>query len=226
LIAGDLYSDTHGISGAVVVFGDHGRTLPALPGGDGFTATRRINEWGLVAGTSSSANGLRGVIWTLTGVHDLGTLPGADQTSAEDVNDFGAVAMGLRYPTPSGGYYYRGAVWRGGNITELPLLHTGDYVDTYAGGMNNRGQIAGGTYVTTIVDPTTATAEQYAVVWQNGQAYDVNDLIRPNDPLRPYVTIVWCQDINNNGQILAAGRDSRATSGSGLYLLTPVGHSH
>ncbi len=221
-IAGDLYSDVYGISGGIVVFGDQGRTLPALAGGDGYTLAARINECGVVAGTSSSAKGLRGVIWTPTGVHDLGTLPGADQVGAGEINDLGAVAMGLRYPTSTGGYRYRGAVWQGGHITELPLLHTSNCVDTYATGINNRGQVAGGTYVTTLVDPTTVTAEQYAVVWQNGRAFDVNDLICSEDPLKPYVTFVWCQDINNNGQILAQGRDSRAEGGFGLYLLTPV----
>ena len=213
VIAGDLFSDTFGISGGVAVLGDHGTTLPALPGGSGFTFAGRINEWGVIAGTSDSANGFRGVVWTLTGVHDLGTLPGVTQVQAGDINDLGAVAMELRYPE-----YIRGGVWRNGHITELPLLYTGTTVSTYASGINNRGQMAGGT--------SGATLDQFAVVWDDGTAYDVNDLIRPNDPLKAYVTFFGCQDINNNGQILAQGRDSRAPNRLAIYLLTPVRGGH
>jgi uncharacterized membrane protein len=222
VIAGNLFSNTFGISGAVVVFGDHGRKLPALPGGNGFSAASRINELGVIAGTSSSANGLRGVIWTRSGVHDLGTLPGASQVSAGDLNDFGSVTLGLRYGNDTQGYYYRGGVWRNGQISELPLLYTGDVVDTYANGINNRSQVAGGTNVTRITSPGTATFDQYAVVWEGGTAYDVNDLIRADDPLRAFVTFSACQDINNSGQILAMGRDSRAPNALAIYLLTPV----
>jgi uncharacterized membrane protein len=224
VIAGNLFSDAFGISRAIVVFRDQGRELPALPGGNGFTAAGRINESGVIVGTGSSANGLRGVIWSHTGVHDLGTLPGASQVTAGDINDLGAVTLGLRYGTDAAGFHYRGAVWRDGHITELPLLYTGDFVDTTASGINNRGQVAGNTNITRITGPGTATLDQYAVIWDEGTAYDVNDLIGSNDPLKTYVTLIACQDINNRGDILALGRDSRAPNGAGIYLLTREHH--
>ena len=50
---------------------------------------------------------------------------------------------------------------------------------------------------------------------------DLNALIDPADPLQPFVTLVEGVDINDLGQILANGFDSR-TGESHAYLLTPV----
>jgi hypothetical protein len=47
---------------------------------------------------------------------------------------------------------------------------------------------------------------------------DVNELIDPADPLKPYVTLTRGDFINDRGDILAYGNDSR-TGESGFYLL-------
>jgi hypothetical protein len=64
-----------------------------------------------------------------------------------------------------------------------------------------------------------------AILWQFGRPHDLNQLIRKGDPLQPYVTLQWATRINDWGQILAAGIDSRYPYGNlqwFWYLLTPV----
>jgi hypothetical protein len=70
------------------------------------------------------------------------------------------------------------------------------------------------------------SVEEIPTVWRNGQAADLNTLICSGDPLQPYVRLAPTQQgaaallINNRGQILATGYDSRSPWGS-YFLLTP-----
>ena len=50
---------------------------------------------------------------------------------------------------------------------------------------------------------------------------DLNALIDPADPLQPFVTLVDGVDINDRGQILANGFDSR-TGEVHAYVVSPV----
>ena len=55
--------------------------------------------------------------------------------------------------------------------------------------------------------------------------YDLHDLIRADDPLRPFVTLGPPIVINNRGQILVTGKDSRiGPFGQIPYRLVPSGH--
>jgi hypothetical protein len=65
-----------------------------------------------------------------------------------------------------------------------------------------------------------AASNGYAVLWQDAIPYNLNDFIRNNDPNKPYVTLSFAFRINNSGQILVAGSDSR-TGAFGYFLLTP-----
>jgi hypothetical protein len=51
---------------------------------------------------------------------------------------------------------------------------------------------------------------------------DLNELIDPGDPLQPYIELTIAYDINNDGAIVAVGRNS-LTGRSNGFLLTPVG---
>jgi PEP-CTERM motif len=52
---------------------------------------------------------------------------------------------------------------------------------------------------------------------------DLNDLIDPADPLRPYVNLFEGADINDRGQILAHGFDSRIPGFHfHAYLASPI----
>jgi hypothetical protein len=68
-------------------------------------------------------------------------------------------------------------------------------------------------------------------IWEEGTLYPLNALIDPSDPLKPYLQIRTPLSINDQGQILAVGYDTRVLGnacpfpsencGTGLYLLTP-----
>lgn len=66
----------------------------------------------------------------------------------------------------------------------------------------------------------TANQQGHAFLWRNdGRGMrDLNSLIDPADPLEPYVVLVSAEKINDAGDILAYGYDTRG-GGSGTYFL-------
>ena len=68
---------------------------------------------------------------------------------------------------------------------------------------------------------TAGDADMHAFLWIDGSLHDLNDLVDPADPLKPFVTLRSAGDINDRGQILADGSDNRST-GRRVYILTPV----
>ena len=59
-----------------------------------------------------------------------------------------------------------------------------------------------------------------AVIWQHGVLKQL--MMRANDPSAGYVTLGEATGINERGQIIAWGFDSRLGGGLRAYLLTPV----
>lgn len=60
-------------------------------------------------------------------------------------------------------------------------------------------------------------------VWDGTRGQDLGTLISRQDPVQPFVHLHGAMLINNRGQIVARGVDSRRTDGrTGWYLLTPV----
>ena len=51
---------------------------------------------------------------------------------------------------------------------------------------------------------------------------DLNALIYPADPLQSFVTLYEGIDINDLGQILTTGADSRVLQDAHAYLLSPI----
>jgi hypothetical protein len=62
----------------------------------------------------------------------------------------------------------------------------------------------------------------FPVVWMNGSPVELNSQIATTDPLRPYVHLAMGKLINNLGQIVATGVDSRTSNITNYYLLTPA----
>jgi probable HAF family extracellular repeat protein len=62
-------------------------------------------------------------------------------------------------------------------------------------------------------------------LYRDGRWHNVNDLLSPRDPLTPFVTIVEARSLNDPGQIVAVGVDSRTNLAS-TYLLTPERRGH
>jgi uncharacterized membrane protein len=95
--------------------------------------------------------------------------------------------------------------WHDGVVTVLPI--PSDSQQAYAYAINDSDQIVG--------------YAGYAVLWQHGVVYNLNTLIRGDDPYKPYVSLITAGLINNRGQVIATGSDSR-TGAFGAYLLTPL----
>ena len=98
-------------------------------------------------------------------------------------------------------------LWQNGVITILPPVPGGS-VEGTAVDINDWGQIVGG-------------VSGVPVLWQHGTATDLNSQITPTDPLRPYVHLDSAYLINDLGEIVAIGTDSRNTDFRQTYLLTP-----
>jgi uncharacterized membrane protein len=186
--------------------------LDALPG-DTSAQGFRINERGVVIGSSATPTTQRAVIWKRGRIQQLALLPGAHDAFARGINDRNEVSGEIRFGDGSDSV---AVIWRDdGEIVQLPSLFTGPFSRARANSINNRGQAVG---VCGGINDTVA------VLWENGTVYDLNDLIRADDPLRPFVRVVGPVVINNRGQVLVTGTDSRLSFASRPYRLTPSGH--
>jgi uncharacterized membrane protein len=192
--------------------------LPPLPNGNmyypGGATAFSINDFGVIAGTSGIAPGyFQGVIWIDARIYDIGSCPGIPQSGAGSINNLGMVTGSCQ-----NGDTWTPFVWEAGKFTILPIPPNLPQSAT-AGGLNDLGQIVGEQY-----PGNNAFGEGVALLWENGNVYDLNTLISPNDPLKPYTTLLSADTINIQGQILAAGVDSRIPNSPFpvTYLLTPV----
>jgi probable HAF family extracellular repeat protein len=127
-------------------------------------------------------------------------------SSASDINERGQVVGVMNTNVAS-----RAFLWERGRLTQLPALRT-DQTSSFAGTINNAGVIAGST---TVNQPTGTVS--IATLWYDGRVVDLNTLIHPDDPLRPYVTLESAS-INDRGEILASGHDSRSPSVAYFFL--------
>jgi probable HAF family extracellular repeat protein len=118
--------------------------------------------------------------------------------------------LGARFS--GGGYSF---VWQDGQLIELPALDGLDPAVNVVFDINNRGVIVGETNL--------RSGDLAATLWQDGSVVNLNDLVDPGDPLRPFVTLRIGVAINDKGEIVAQGHDSRAEPlRFDLYLLQPV----
>lgn len=115
-----------GASGGVTEFG----TL-----GDPFEAAMDLNNNGAVAGTITRASGQRrAAYWDITGVYDLGVMPGDLNSEAVGINDAGQIA---------GNSGDRGFIWNAGSgMTDIGALG-GPGAATVVQGINNSGWLTG-----------------------------------------------------------------------------------
>ncbi len=194
-IVGQVYDANFNANAALW---NHG-TLTLLPGIAGGDASQPvgINIRGEIVGISNDASNVPNtVVWKQGALTVLinNAIPGA-------INDEGKV-VGTLLGTP------RPFLWQNGETTQLPAL-PGMTATGIASGINDWGQIVGST-------------SNVAVVWQNGTAIDLNSRIATTDPMQPYVYLRAASQINNLGQIVASGADSRNSNPEQWYLLTPV----
>jgi hypothetical protein len=169
----------------------------------------RLNNRGTVIG-----NGIGGPAGALPFLWEDGTVmqiqlpPGAEGGNAMAINDRGVVVGVAIFPDRAIGYR-----WQDGEATELPSMPSLDR--TIPNDINNRGVIVG-------ISPVLEQAG-VATLWpRRGSPVDVNTLIADDDPLKPFVRLHSANLINDRGEIVAGGQDSRnPLAQNNHYLLTP-----
>jgi probable HAF family extracellular repeat protein len=179
--------------------------LPPLAGGGSVFTVGQINDRGVVVGTSNAASfRLRAVIWQDGEVIDLGVVPGFFDSRGRAINNRGQVVGTVEGPGA------RAFLWEDDVMTLLPLLSGGTF--NAALSINNAGDIVG---------QTSSSTVSFATLWEDSTPVDLNTRIRRNQPLRRFVTLEIALLINDRGQIVATGRDSRDPDRTATYLLTP-----
>lgn len=79
--------------------------------------------------------------------------------------------------------------------------------------INDFGVVAGQTYI-------LPGGQRIATLWFGRQVVDLHQLIRADDPLQPYVHLESVEEINNRGDLVATGFDSRQPTVSVTFFLT------
>jgi probable HAF family extracellular repeat protein len=163
------------------------RDLGTLPGGDVSQAVW-TSETGLIAGMSQNGESdplvpgfaeVRAVLWRNGKIIDLGTLPqGGFESLAGAVNNRGQVvgAAITTVPDPCsifvGFPQTRAFLWQDGAMEDLGTLGG---PDALAELINDRGQVAGASY-TSSINPSTGCPELHPFLWQNGSMVDLGTL--------------------------------------------------
>jgi probable HAF family extracellular repeat protein len=204
-------------SGDTFIWLNDGSPAIYLTAGEGITAgPAGINASAQVVG-DFSVNGYahpHTYVWRNdnTGMHDLGTLPGGDLSAPWAQNDSGQI-VGASWVA-----YFKKArafVWMN-NGTPLKNLGSFGGTNSEAHDINASGEVTGWADI-------SGDAAQHAFLWSTDgrRLQDLNTLVDPLDPLKPYVTLTSGDHINVSGDIVATGTDSRSGK-SDLYLLQRI----
>ena len=174
-----------------------------------------INNLGVVAGDVPMPTFLSvPALWQDRTVMPL-TLPeGSQGASSVELNDHDAV-VATAFFFDSGSTRQQGYIWHEGEVMPLlppdPALSSSQPRD-----INNRGVVVGFCF-------NNIQGSETPTVWDGPRGQDLNMLISRQDPHRPFVHLKVAAHINNRGQIVAHGVDSRQPADSvSWYLLTPV----
>ena len=211
-VAGYSDSDTLGAPRAIV-WKNGGTTLQQLGDlGSGYSDAFFISGSGQVAGVSSLSGNTRthAFFWRNNGtpMHDLGTLGGANSTP-NALNDSGQIAG---FANKKSGVTHA-FVWLNDG-TAMKDLGTLGGNSSSAEDINFSGQVTG----SATLSGNTVT---HAFLWRNDgtKIQDLNSLIDPKDPLKSHITLNSGIFINDSGDILAYGTDSRTGVKDLPYLL-------
>lgn len=220
-------NDRGQIVGETQVFGplDHavewlrGTAVDLGTGTGDFAFASSINERGEIAGIFRDAveGNSHARIWEPDG--SIVELPRpADRTYgntiARAINELGNVVG--EYEDGRG--EERALMWSEGQVLNLGQARSNDIV-SLAFGINDRNQIVG--------QSSRPVSDNAGWLRSNDSTYDLNDLIDPDDSLKPFLHITSAVSINNGGQIAVFAHDSRIgpcvkrNCPVSVYLLTP-----
>jgi probable HAF family extracellular repeat protein len=176
--------------------------LEAPPAGT-FPTPVAVNGRGVATGTSSTKDSFQSVIWKDGDAQFIGP------------ESMGAIAINNREqvllePEFGPGIY---ALWEDGETRPLAALN-GSLGTMLAFDIDNRGRVVG---LCSMPDGSSA-----ATLWRHEVPINLNERIDSSDPLRPFIRLVAARQINDRGQIVAQGVDSRSPNDALYYLLDPV----
>jgi uncharacterized membrane protein len=199
--------------------GHYWQLPPLQPGGS--IQLQRLNDLGFVVGTVTPltplpGQGQRAVMWVFGFPVDLGTLPGTYSSTAYAINNRAQVVGTSSTRAPFATLPW---LWENGHLIPLPTLRGAEGYSSIPGRISDHGVIVG-----ISARSGDSGASRIATVWQDGVVTAVDDLIRANDPFKPYLHFEASIDVNTRGQILAYAHDSRdgTEASPKLFLLTPV----
>ena len=180
-------------------------TLGGSPYSEGFA----INDSGHVTGYFvRDAPNNHAFLWDGSTMQDLGALGGPSFYSfGLAINDSGQVTG---YSDSDEGEH--AFLWDGTTLLDLGVLE--GFLSSIGFAINASGQVTGDAYPDIEVLP-------HAFLWDGTTLLDLNAVIDPADPLQPFVTLFHGVDINDLGQILVNGFDSR-TGETHAYLVSPI----
>jgi probable HAF family extracellular repeat protein len=171
------------------------------PGDNTLSLAAAINDRGQVVG---QAGDFCAFLW------EKGTRKCLGGGTTTDINNKGQAVGGGGSFSSGGGEAF---LWINGTRKELGTLRdkNNQKFDSFAHGINHRGQVVGSTYY-----PGYSFRRPYhAVMWVNEKIKDLNDLIPANSGWE----LIEARDINNKGQIVGEGKHNGQTR---AFLLTPT----
>jgi probable HAF family extracellular repeat protein len=194
-------SDGGAHNGSYFVDGDNAQWLDSMN-------AIALNERGVVAGNVWGATGSRAALWQDGAIMDLGVVPGATSSFVYALNDrqqvVGIVMIG------GGSQAMR---WQDGEMALLPRLFQ-DQAASSAESINNWGVMVGSTVTLQPQYGSTAT------LWLGNHVVDLDSLVRADDPLKPFVHLADAGHINDRGDIVVSGFDSRTPDVRTTYFMT------
>ncbi|MEQ8999819.1 MAG: DUF3466 family protein [Coleofasciculus sp. B1-GNL1-01] len=187
--SGQIVGGAHGI-GAFLY--SNGTTSSLLPEGN---IAYGMNNPGQVVGIFGSPS--RAFLYDNGTITNLGTLPGHNYSTAQDINDLGQV---VGTSAPSG--VNDGMAFLYSSNTEMISLGRLFPTDTYsvASGINNLGQVVGWSGNNPSFYSESGVGIR-AFLYSDGVMQDLNELIAPGSDF----ILTQAQGINDQGQIAGAG---------------------
>jgi probable HAF family extracellular repeat protein len=166
-------------------------------------------------------------LWSSGVLHDLGSLPGSNTSTANWVSDSGLVTgfseteaidplLGVRE--------LHAVLWKNGEIVDLGTLEGG--YESVAFAVNSRGQVAGAAF-NTVPDPLSPVGtQQRAFLWENGVMRDLGTLGGPDAGLLgPPIgngNGKGNVEMNERGQVVACSYlNSTPNPGTGIPTVNP-----
>lgn len=197
---------------AFVWRGNNLKDLGTLPNSN-YSFALEINDRGQIVGASEvnrtdPATGnpeFHAVLWENDKIRDLGTL-GGTASFAATLNSRGQITgealNGVPDPRSILGLgsgltltQTRGFLWQDGKMQDLGTLGG---PDSWASFVNERGQVAGASYTSDVVDPNTGTPQIDLFLWENGEMKDLGNLGGTNGFLGAPGIV---NGLNNAGQV-------------------------